>query len=142
MQKYYRTIVWLIVIIIALSLIVIIFSGSGQMQNTSPVITATTTSSAEASLMVVTQSDNNTTVHLAQGEQFVINLGALHWTLVFSPENIIGRVLNTPDNTGQGIYEGLHAGTTTLHGTGAPICNPGQACPDFMEAMTITFVVE
>lgn len=141
LSKYYRTIVWLIALIIILGLLVVIFTPRNESSNILPV-TSSSTPPIVTPLTTVSQSDNNTTVHLAGDQKFILNLGALRWSIIFSPTGIIGRVSSTTDNVGQGIYEGFHAGTTTLHGTGAPICKPGEMCPDFMEAMTITFVVE
>ena len=92
-------------------------------------------------MLTVTGADMNQTVDLTLNQKFVLNLGTLRWTVTFTPDNI-ERVANTSDGTGQGIYQAIGKGTTILHGTGAPICGPGQACPDFLEVMTITFVVE
>lgn len=166
MQKYYRTIIWLVVLIVALSLVVVIFSQEAQIQNSAPVACTQEAkicpdgssvgrtgpdcafapcpgaATSTPPMTVVTQSDSNMTIELKKDQNFVINLGSLKWNFIFSPTGIIGRISDTPDGTGQGIYQALRTGVTTLHGTGAPICKPGQMCPDFMEAMTITFVVE
>ena len=119
--------------------------------NTTSITTSTTTTSVgtttpdwEKGMQVLTQSSNNTVVHLALNERFVIQLGSsLKWSFVFDPSTAITRVANFTTADGiQGIYEADKVGTTTLRATGAPICTPHQACPNFLQLTTITFVVK
>jgi hypothetical protein len=90
----------------------------------------------------VSSSANNTTVHLAKGEKFALQLGTgLNWNLAFSPVGILSYVPSTTSSSTQGVYVADAAGTTTMHATGVPICKAGQACPMFLAVSTITFVV-
>ncbi|MDB5194504.1 MAG: hypothetical protein JWN50_518 [Parcubacteria group bacterium] len=92
---------------------------------------------------MVTQADNATTVSLVKGQRFGIAMGdTLEWSLTFDPTGIVTRVTNISTIRGeQGVYTATNTGTTVLHATGAPICNPGEACPQFRQAVTVTLVV-
>ncbi len=105
---------------------------------------STTTPDWEKGMQVITNSDNNSVVHLTKNERFVIQLGTgLQWSLAFEPAAGITRVPNSTTANGiQGIYEADGVGTTTLHATGAPICDPHQACPMFLAVFTATFVTQ
>ena len=93
---------------------------------------------------MITQADNNTTVTLAKGQRFGIAMGdTLEWSLNFDPTGIVTRVTNISTLRGeQGVYTATAAGSTTLQATGAPICNPGEACPQFRQAVTVKIVVK
>jgi len=87
-------------------------------------------------LVPITQADNGSTVHLAQGQQIELQFSSgLSWRFVFDPAGVITA-------SSGGLYTAAAAGTTVLRATGAPICNPGQACPQFLEEITIAFVVQ
>jgi len=98
----------------------------------------------EKGMTIVTTSNSNKTVYLKLNERFVIQFGStLKWNFVFSPSNAISRVPNSTTANGiQGVYSADKKGTTILHATGAPICDPHQMCPQFLQSVTITFVVE
>jgi predicted secreted protein len=94
-------------------------------------------------ITVVTSADNGQTITLSKNEHFVIQLSSnLKWTVVFDPSTGITHVGNTTTSAGQGVYEADQVGTTVMHATGAPICNPGQACPDFLLEEIVTFNVK
>jgi hypothetical protein len=93
---------------------------------------------------MVTPADNGTTIMLTKGQRFGVAMGdTLEWTLSFDPSGIVTRVPNIATLRGeQGVYTATAIGTTTLHAIGAPICNPGEACPQFRQAVTVILVVK
>ncbi|MDB5237216.1 MAG: hypothetical protein JWL88_318 [Parcubacteria group bacterium] len=109
-----------------------------------PAKPVTTPPSKPATASMITQADNGKTVVLTKGQRFGIAMGdTLQWDLAFDPDGIVTRVPNIATLRGeQGVYTATAAGTTTLHATGAPICNAGEACPMFLQAVTVTIVVK
>lgn len=93
---------------------------------------------------MITQSDNGKTVTFTKGDRFGIAMGdTLQWSLSLDPSGIVTRVPNIMTLRGeQGVYTATAVGTTTLHATGAPICTPGQACPQFRQEVTVNIVVK
>jgi len=79
----------------------------------------------------VTAADNGTTLHLAVGQQFLLDLGsAVDWTVTVADQRVVGRVIGVFVIRGaQGIYEARTAGTTLLSAVGSPPCPSGGACP-------------
>jgi hypothetical protein len=117
----------------------------GANRNTAPyALTILTVDSAhawESGMTVVRKEDTNQTITLSRNERFVLNLGSdLTWKVQFDPADSIIRVANSASTGGiQGVYEAAKTGTATLRATGAPICVKGQACPQFLINVTVTF---
>ncbi|MDB5265160.1 MAG: hypothetical protein JWN64_731 [Parcubacteria group bacterium] len=113
---------------------------------TTTVTTVTTPPETPATTEVnmVTQADDNTTVVLKHGQRFGIAMGdSLQWELSFDPTGIVTRVTNISTIRGeQGVYTASTVGTTTLHATGRPICNPDEMCAQFIKEITVTLVVK
>jgi len=108
---------------------------------TPPIATSTvSTSTAPASTpLTVTQADNGSTIHLMQGERFTLAFGTgLTWHFMFEPDGIITGSATAAG----GNFEAAASGTATLRASGAPICDPGKACPQFIVETVITFVVQ
>ena len=110
-----------------------------------PTATVTPTASATppgAAAVVVTLADNRTTMHVAVGQQFLVDLGStVDWTVTIADQGIARRVPGVLVIRGaQGIYAALAPGTTTLSAIGSPVCTSG-ACPQFRIAFSITIVV-
>jgi hypothetical protein len=95
-----------------------------------------------AAALVVTLADNRTTLHVAVGQQFLVDLGStVDWTVTIADQGIARRVPGVLVIRGaQGIYAALAPGTTTLSAIGSPVCTSG-ACPQFRIAFSITIVV-
>ena len=72
----------------------------------------------------MTLADDRTTVELALGERFLLNLGAdFDWTVTIADPAVVDRVRNVSVIAGaQGLYEARAAGRTTLTATGDPLC--------------------
>ena len=85
---------------------------------------------SNAAAIVVTIADDGSTLHLAVGQQFILNLGnGLDWTVKVVDEQVIQRVTGAPLPAGaQGVYETRERGSTVLTATGIPHCTTG-ACP-------------
>lgn len=98
---------------------------------------------AAASPLVVTQADNGTTLHLAVGQQFLLDLGSsVDWAVTVADEHIVGRVPGVLVIEGaQGIYQGLLCGTTLLNVVGSPHCTSG-ICPLYRIAFHLTVTVD
>ncbi|MFZ2804167.1 MAG: MliC family protein [Patescibacteria group bacterium] len=113
---------------------------SASVSPTSP--TSTDEAATGTATVTVTMQSSGTAIHLKKGQSFLLNLGNLKWTLSFDPADSMSKIPDSPESNGfQGAYEADAVGTTTLHGIGAPICNPGQACPMFLVNFTATIVV-
>jgi hypothetical protein len=96
-----------------------------------------------AAPLVVTAADNGTTLHLAVGQQLLLDLGsAVDWAVTVADQRVVGRVIGVLVIRGaQGIYEARTAGTTLLSAIGSPPCPSGGACPLFRLGFRLTIVV-
>jgi len=90
----------------------------------------------------VTIADDGTTLHLAVGQQFLLDLGSgVDWTMRVADEQVVGRVTSVPLPAGdQGIYEARAPGTTVLSAAGSPHCTSGL-CPFFRLGFSVTITV-
>jgi hypothetical protein len=92
--------------------------------------------------VVVTMANDGTTLHLAVGQQFTLNLGnGLDWVVKVADEQVVQRVTGVPLPAGaQGVYETLKPGATVLSATGIPHCTTG-ACPQIRLVFSVTISV-
>jgi predicted secreted protein len=91
---------------------------------------------------VVTMADNGTTLHLPVGRRFSLSLdGGVVWTLKGSDESVVRQVQASLPSGGQGTYETVAPGTSTLGGSGKPHCSGDGACPMFLLEFRVTIVV-
>ncbi len=97
----------------------------------------------DAASLVVTAADNGATVHLAIGQQFLLDLGsAVDWAVTVTDQRVVGRVIGVFVIRGaQGIYVARTAGTTLLSAIGSPPCPSGGACPLYRIEFRLTIVV-
>ena len=97
---------------------------------------------ASPGTLVVTAADNVSTLHLAVGERFVLELGSsTTWSVTVADPRVVGPAPGVTAPAGaQGVYEALAAGTTTLSAVGSPVC-PSGACPLFRIAFDLTIIV-
>lgn len=97
---------------------------------------------ATAAPLVVTVADNGTTLHLAIGQQFLLDLGSsVDWTVTVADPRIVGHVIGVPVIQGaQGPYVAEAPGTTLLSAVGSPPC-PSGACPLFRLGFRLTITV-
>ena len=117
-------------------------AGTPAPRPTATVTPASPAASPRAAALIVTQADNGATIHLAVGEQLLVDLGStVTWSVAIADQGIVGRVPGVLVIQGaQGIYAALAPGTTTLSAIGSPVCSSG-ACPQFRIAFRITIVV-
>jgi hypothetical protein len=109
-------------------------AGSGAASSSPPV----------AGPLTITAADTGATFTLAPGERFTLALGtALNWSApAFDPADVVERVPGADPAPGtQGVFAAAAPGETRLTATGAPICDPHEACPQFVELFTATIVV-
>ncbi len=97
---------------------------------------------ATAGVLVVTAADDGTVLHLAVGQQFLLNLGpAMDWTVTVADQQIVQRVIGVLVIRGaQGIYEARTAGSTSLSAVGSPPCASGM-CPLYRLGFRVTITV-
>ena len=91
----------------------------------------------------ITNADDMGTVRVALGAQVALTLGSdLNWSNVQAvPSSVLTReTLPLPSGV-QAIFSATGKGTATITASGGAICKPGQACPQFLRAFTVTVVV-
>ena len=108
-----------------------------------PAPTATPTPGTATSSVSVTQADNGTTLHLAVGQQFLLDLGSSEdWAVTVANQDVVSRVIGVLVVKGaQGIYAARASGTTVLSAIGSPHCTSG-VCPLFRIAFKVTITVD
>ena len=72
----------------------------------------------------VTLADDGTTVTLAVGQRFLLNLGSgFDWTVTVADPSVVDRVRNVTVIAGaQGLYQAKSVGRTELSAIGDPPC--------------------
>ncbi len=92
--------------------------------------------------MVVTLAANGTTLRLAIGERFLLELGGnVTWVVTVGNPQVVARVRGVPVPSGaQGVFAALAPGTTTLTAVGMPPCASG-ICPLFRLGFRVTITV-
>jgi hypothetical protein len=106
-----------------------------------PSPTKTATPSPSPSL-VVTLAANGTTLRLAVGERFLLDLGGnVTWTVTVANPQVVTRLQGIPVPSGdQGVFVALAPGTTILTAVGSPPCASG-ICPLFRLGFRVTITV-
>ncbi|MGO9178968.1 MAG: hypothetical protein ACLQHS_06815 [Candidatus Limnocylindrales bacterium] len=91
----------------------------------------------------MTLTDNGTTLHLAVGQQFLLDLGSsLEWAVKVADPGIVARVSGALLTKGaQGLYVARKAGTIVVNAIGSPHCASGSVCPMFRLGFSLTIVV-
>jgi predicted secreted protein len=118
-------------------------SGATSSPISSTSAQTTTHPPANSGSITITNADNNTTITLAKGQDFTVQLGNdLRWTLTFDPSASVAKLSSITNQDAQGTYEATSPGTITLKGSGAPICTPEEACPQFEAVFTVTLEVQ
>jgi hypothetical protein len=97
---------------------------------------------SDAAPVVVTIANDGTTLHLAVGQQFTLNLGnGADWIVKVADEQVVQRVTGVALPAGtQGIYEAGRPGATVLSAVGSPHCTSG-VCPLFRIAFSVAITV-
>lgn len=91
---------------------------------------------------VVTVTDDGSTLHLAVGERFQLDLGSgTEWTVKVADPGVVAPVVGVTLASGvQGLYVARAAGTTVLSAVGQAACASGP-CPQFRIGFTLTITV-
>ncbi|GAC1363118.1 MAG: hypothetical protein NVSMB32_04360 [Actinomycetota bacterium] len=104
----------------------------------------TTPASPPPAATIITQADGNKTFTLKRGSTAELRLAHLSWTTPRVTGAAITLVplafLRDPGYQAWHIT-GLSPGQATIQSTGAPMCLPGAACPNYRQLVTITIVV-
>lgn len=90
----------------------------------------------------MTIADDGTTLHLAVGQRFLLDLGSgADWKVIVSDEQVARPVTSVALPAGaQGFYEAQTPGTTVLSAGGVPQCTSG-VCPHFRLGFSVTITV-
>ncbi len=106
-----------------------------------PTATATPRPSPTPSL-VVTLAQNGSTLHLAVGQRFLLDLGdSAVWAVTIADPHVLAQVRGVALPPGaQGVFAALARGSTTLSAIGSPPCASG-ICPLFRIAFQVTITV-
>jgi hypothetical protein len=98
--------------------------------------------------IVLDNRSEGSSITAATGSRVVVELtgkGALRWSpVVASPGAgvLVRRLgLQSTDGSSTATFVAARAGRATLTSTGAPICTPGMACPQFLELWRVSVVV-
>jgi len=96
----------------------------------------------DAGPMVVTIANDGTTLHLAVGQQFTLDLGnGADWRVKVADEQVVLHVTGVPMPAGaQGVYEARKPGATVLTAVGSPHCTSG-VCPLFRLGFSVAITV-
>ena len=96
----------------------------------------------DAAPLVVTIANDGTTLNLAVGQRFTLNLGnGVDWTVKVADEQVVQHVTGVPLPAGaQGVYEARTPGSTVLSAVGIPHCTSG-VCPLFRLGFSVTITV-
>ena len=146
-QRYQTN--WLVVAGLAVSLgllVVIGCVGAGSSIASAPTpgtpATVPLPGQPTASPLVVTAADNGTSLHLAIGQEFLLNLGsAADWVVTVADQRIVQRIGGVLVVRGaQGLYEARTAGTTSFSAVGSPPC-PTDVCPLYRLGFQVTITV-
>jgi hypothetical protein len=92
----------------------------------------------------ITPSDDGQTLQVVVGQGVTVRLGStLQWQVSFNPPDVLQAVpgVNTTTRDVQAILRAAHPGTAVMTAQGKPVCNPGQACPQLVQQVTVTVVV-
>lgn len=147
-MKSKNTTVALIVILIILIVVAIVHSHytlpTAPTADTGTDVTSTTTDTATGKqapdTVVISMGDSNKTIPVKLGRRLEVNLGEQNWKLSWSDPSIVKAVSGVP-SMGQGLYDAVKTGTTTLTGEGRPICKTGEMCAQYIVSFTATVVV-
>ena len=91
---------------------------------------------------MVTAADNGSTLRLAEGQRFLLDLGgSVVWAVTIADPHVVARVPGVPVPAGaQGVFAALAPGTTLLSAVGSPPC-PSGPCPLFRLGFRLTITV-
>ena len=97
---------------------------------------------SDAAPIVVTIANDGTTLHLAVGQRFTLDLGnGEDWMVKVADEQVVQHVTGVPLPAGaQGIYEARKPGATVLTAVGSPHCTSG-VCPLFRLGFSVSITV-
>ncbi len=111
--------------------------------STMPAATETPSGIPSTNALVVTLQNDGQTIHLKNGQSFLLKLGVDDsWTVTLSDPSVVSRIPNILVIRGaQGVYLAHKPGTTTMTAVGKPVCNPGEVCPMLEIAFRVTLVV-
>ena len=111
---------------------------SGAIQAATPTNTPAGTNDS----LTVTLDNNNTSLTLARGQRFLLQLGETYdWNLVIADQSVVSRVKGVLVVRGaQGLFEGLNPGQTEVSAQGDPVCRsqkPACAMPSILFRLTV-----
>ena len=86
---------------------------------------------AQTSVHTLTMNDNGTTITVPVGDSVALSLGTnVNWSVGTSNSTVLTAAPGPASDQGYWLATGTGQSTVTANGTA--ICNPGQACPQFV----------
>jgi hypothetical protein len=87
---------------------------------------------------IITRADEGKTLRLKRGTCATLRLSGLSWSRPTSSNaDVVVSTAPASSTTQQWLLKGAHLGGATIKATGRPICQPAEACPQFILLYTL-----
>lgn len=98
--------------------------------------------------IVLDNRSGGSSITTTTGSRVLVDLtgrGAMRWSAIVAslPAGVLVRQSGSQssDGSSNAVFVATRAGRATLTSTGAPICAPGVACPQYLELWRVSVVV-
>ena len=98
--------------------------------------------------VVLDNGSDGSSVTVARGSRLRVELkagGGMRWSAIVASPTVGPLVQRSgsrsPDGSSSAVFVAVGTGRATLTSTGAPICAPGMACPQYLVLWRVSVVV-
>lgn len=99
--------------------------------------------------VVLDKGSDGSSVTVVRGSRLRVELkagGAMRWSAIVASPTVgpLARRSDSqsPDGSSRAVFTAIAAGRATLTSTGAPICAPDMACPQYLVLWRVSVVVD